>query len=159
MDVRDDNPDLPARLTDMGREKQRNKERGERVTFIAGCDYRIKGPRGGERREWIALPENEFTSMYCHDWVIVRNNRSTDPTFAACPMPRSGPDEADRNAAAGILQAARRTDNDDSRGGDVAEPRRPGRDSAASASARLLRASITEAPRPPDPPAIASFPG
>ena len=96
MDVRDDNPDLPVRLTEAGMEKQRHKERGEHVTLIAGCDYKIKGPRGGEQREWIALPENEFTSAYCHDWVIVRNNRPRDPTFAACPMPRNGSDEADR---------------------------------------------------------------
>ena len=97
--VRRDNPDVPARLTKAGMEKQREKERGESVVLVAGIDYEIKALRGGAQREWVSLPENEFTSAYRHDWVMVRNNRPTDPTFAKCPMPRNGSDEVDRNAA------------------------------------------------------------
>ena len=98
-DVRFDNPDMPARLTEAGIEKQRQKERGESVVLMAGRDYEIKGPRGGARHEWIALPDNTHTSACRHDWVIVRNHRPKDPTFAACPMPRNGTEEAERSAA------------------------------------------------------------
>jgi hypothetical protein len=48
---------------------------------------------------WLPLPDNELAPKYRHTWVLVGNERPTDPSFARGPMPRRGPDEVDRNAA------------------------------------------------------------
>ena len=98
-DLRHDSGDLPARLTERGMEKQRQKRGGESIELVAGLGYEVKDSRGGLRREWLALPDNEHTREHRHNWVFVRNSRHKDPTFAACPMPRHGSDEVDRNAA------------------------------------------------------------
>ena len=99
IDVRRNNPDFPALLTETGMEKLREQERGESVVLVPGLDYEIKAQRGGTERDWVSLPDNEFTSAYRHDWFMARNNRPKDPTYAACPMPRHGSDEVSRNAA------------------------------------------------------------
>ena len=82
--LRHDSGDLPARLTEQGMEKQRQKRGGESFELVAGLDYEIKVSRGGLRREWLALPDNVHTREHRLNWVFVRNSRPT------CPIPRHG---------------------------------------------------------------------
>ena len=71
---------------------------GKPQKLVGGRDYTIKSPDPATS-SWAPLPDNVFTQDYRHDWVIQRNIRPKDPTFSACPMPRRGNDQEERNAA------------------------------------------------------------
>jgi len=96
----DDDATYPAKLTESGRRKL--KEKGA-ADLMPGEDYVIKASIEEDAAmhddSWVALPDNEYTKAYRHDWIFERNPRPMDPTFAACPMPRRGDDVKERNAA------------------------------------------------------------
>ena len=93
----DDDPAYQAILTESGKRKVQKQKEGKSQTLVGGKDYLIK--EDADDSSWVALPENEFTRGYRHDWIFKRNRRPRDPTFAQCPMPRRGPEHRDRNAA------------------------------------------------------------
>jgi hypothetical protein len=94
-----DDPAYHAELTEAGQEKlKQQKEDGGSQKLEGGRDYVIKKPVP-DCSGWAPLPENEHTQAYRHDWILQRNTRPKDPTFAACPMPRRGENTRERNAA------------------------------------------------------------
>jgi len=92
-------PAFHAMLTPSGRQKlHRQRKDGSPQNLKAGIDYMIK-EEVREDSDWVPLPKNAYTEEYRHDWILQRNRRPTDPTFAHCPMPRRGADTNERNAA------------------------------------------------------------
>ena len=91
-------PEYHATLTNQGREKLRRRARGEPPQMRPGDDYVIK-EEPPAAADWLPFPKNQYTADYRHTWVLVRCHRPVDPTFICCPMPRRGPEEANRNAA------------------------------------------------------------
>jgi len=93
----DDPASYQAVLTESGKRKVKKQSEGKAQNMIGGTDYVIK--ESADDDSWVALPDNESTRGYRHDWILKRNRRPRDPTFAQCPMPRRGADHRNRNAA------------------------------------------------------------
>jgi hypothetical protein len=101
-EIPDDDDAYEAKLTSHGKAKLKHatssKEKNPKL--IPGVDYVVKEKRLQQTwYNWLPFPENEFTLSYRHDWVLKRNQRPRDPSFARCPMPKRGDDQKNRNAA------------------------------------------------------------
>ena len=78
----------------------RDRRKGDTAPhLVSGEDYVVKTWDPDKHHTWLPLPDNDYTREFRHDWVLQRNRRPRDPTFAGCPMPRRGADEQERNAA------------------------------------------------------------
>ena len=115
----EDDASFHATLTKTGKAKlEKQAAGGVAQKLLPGTDYEIKD-KILDSDDWMALPKNVYTEDYRHDWILQRNCRPCDPSFAHCPMPRRGVDEKDRNASILLTYFHPFTLNPDNADGDV----------------------------------------
>ena len=93
----EDEDDLQARLTEVGKSKLREAKNEKDVELITGEDYVVKEV-DEETSCWLPFPECPATSTFRHEWVMVKNRRPVVPVFEGCPMLEYSGDTAERNA-------------------------------------------------------------